>query len=403
MTLKRRIMMFEPCAYQWLVDKGSVMSIVRPGCDLGADYQEHLHYVFPYDLDDGVHAVTDRCTVHSFAKGKGYLGFVANAIRVWWKASQLVRREKIDVVMSADPYVGAVIANCVAIATGRPSAVGIAGEHDVIFRETGKMVNPALKFRWFENLVMWIGLKMTDMIIMYVDAYRPYAMAHGGDPKKMVLCQVGAPDRFFIPAAERGKPSKDWRRRPGDKLIAYTGRVDNRKYADHLLRIYQKIVQRRDDVTCLFIGDGPDAKWIREELDDMALSDRIIVTGFLPNEEVWKILPTLDVYIAVLAGLALIEAAAVECPIVAYDTDWHPEIIKHEVNGLLVPFQDYDAYADAICRLLDDEPLRKKLGQAARRQALKRHTAAVVMKTWQHFYEQLIAGKRAPFEPYPEA
>lgn len=393
--------MFDPCQFHLLEKKGTVSSLQRPGADLGPEYLEHLHYVFAFDVEDAVRTPLDRCSVHSFNKGAGLLGHLSAAWRCLRYCVRFVKTAGIDIVMTVDPYAGGIVALLVARLTGTPFVVGVQGEYDVIYRETGKLINPALKFRWLENLLANITISNADMVIVYVDAYRKYAFDHGADPRRTVTCRVGCDDSNFIPVAERGAPVKDWRRRPSDKLIAYTGRIDKRKYADHLLQIYLKVCALRDDVTCLFIGDGPDRPWIEEEVRKAGLEDRILFTGFIPNDEVWKMLRTFDVYVAVLAGLALIEAGCAEVAIVAYDTDWHSEFVHDGETGLLVPFKDTEAYARRIVEILDDEPRRRRLGKAAREYAYNTHRARVIMDTFIHYYETLIAaGGRPPYRLY---
>jgi glycosyltransferase involved in cell wall biosynthesis len=62
----------------------------------------------------------------------------------------------------------------------------------------------------------------------------------------------------------------------------------------------------------------------------------------------------------------LIEAAACARPIITTDTAGCREITQHEVNGLLFPPHDVDALVNALTRLLDDAPLRQRMGEAGR-------------------------------------
>jgi len=63
---------------------------------------------------------------------------------------------------------------------------------------------------------------------------------------------------------------------------------------------------------------------------------------------------------------SLLEAAACARPIIASDMPGCTEIVKHEVNGLLVPPRSPERLADAIVRLADDAQLRRKMGLAGR-------------------------------------
>ena len=78
-----------------------------------------------------------------------------------------------------------------------------------------------------------------------------------------------------------------------------------------------------------------------------------------------------SVIAAPLAGLALVEGALSGTPIVAYDYEWHSELIRTDETGILVPHRDTDAMAAAICALLDDSERGEDLGERARARVLE--------------------------------
>ncbi len=59
---------------------------------------------------------------------------------------------------------------------------------------------------------------------------------------------------------------------------------------------------------------------------------------------------------------SLLEAMAGGLPVIATEVGGTPEVVQHEVNGLLVPVKDPQALAQALIRLLADPALAKKLG-----------------------------------------
>ena len=97
------------------------------------------------------------------------------------------------------------------------------------------------------------------------------------------------------------------------------------------------------------------------------IADRFLFAGF--REDVRYALKDFNIHVLPsyqeAFGRAIIEAMALELPVVASRVGGIPEIITHNVNGLLVPPGDADALAEQIGRLVDSPKLRSKLGEAA--------------------------------------
>lgn len=90
-----------------------------------------------------------------------------------------------------------------------------------------------------------------------------------------------------------------------------------------------------------------------------------------------------------LFGLALVEAMACGCPVVASDAASLPEIVEHEVSGLLVPPNDPAAIGRALVRLRDDPALWRRLAAGARRRVEERFT-------WRQVVERCLAAYAEP-------
>ena len=88
----------------------------------------------------------------------------------------------------------------------------------------------------------------------------------------------------------------------------------------------------------------------------------------------------------------LIEAASCGRAIVTTDAPGCREIVRHGVNGLLVPIRDAAALADAIRTLLDDPALRARMGKAGREIVKKEFTVEAVVEATLDVYENLLQG-----------
>lgn len=87
----------------------------------------------------------------------------------------------------------------------------------------------------------------------------------------------------------------------------------------------------------------------------------------------------------------LIEAAASGRPLVASDVPGCREIVRHGVNGLLVPARDARALADALRRLIDDADLRGRMGREGRELAVREFSLEKVIDETLAVYRDLLS------------
>jgi glycosyltransferase involved in cell wall biosynthesis len=161
-------------------------------------------------------------------------------------------------------------------------------------------------------------------------------------------------------------------------FILGLGTLQPRKNFDGLIQAYQRVLAARSsehsisDLALVIVGGKG---WLYEETlalaERLGLSERVHFIGFVSDED----LPSLYSLASVLAfpswyegfGLPVLEAMACGIPVVAADNSSLPEVVGEA--GLMVSAGDVDALADALVRLLSDEPLRAHLVAAGREQA----------------------------------
>src|SRR5574340_951244 len=119
------------------------------------------------------------------------------------------------------------------------------------------------------------------------------------------------------------------------------------------------------------VGEGSEGPRLRAKAQELGLADRVIFTG--ERSDIPELLSAFDVFALSCDtegfGLAALEAMAAGLPIVATRVGALPELIQEGVNGLLVPPGEAPALAEALLRLLREEALAGRLGQAARARA----------------------------------
>jgi glycosyltransferase involved in cell wall biosynthesis len=151
-------------------------------------------------------------------------------------------------------------------------------------------------------------------------------------------------------------------------VIAVVGRLFPNKRQAMLIGLMPAVLQACPGAVLLVVGDGAERPDCEAEVRRLGLGGVVRLLGQRPD--VTDLLAAADL-LALPSGseglpYALIEAAALALPAVACATGGVPEIVRHEVTGLLVPPDDAHGFARAIIRVLRDPVLARRLGTAAR-------------------------------------
>ncbi len=147
-------------------------------------------------------------------------------------------------------------------------------------------------------------------------------------------------------------------------------------------------------VTLALVGAGPDPEL--RALAEAAPRHTVRMVPFRPD-----VVPFYRLFSAVVLpsrgeGLsqALLEAMALGLPVIASRAGGNVDLLTDGVDGLLVPPRDPAAFADALARLLADDALRRRLGDAARRTARERFTMARTAALTEAAYRAALARRR---------
>lgn len=190
---------------------------------------------------------------------------------------------------------------------------------------------------------------------------------------------------------------------PDEILIGWVGRLDRKKRVEDLVAAALRIAPVHPKARFLIVG-GPDA-FMPEYADDLRrmaepLGRRAIFTG--DRKDVPDLLAAMDIFCWLSRGEGMphviAEAGAAGLPVIATPDNGALQQIADGVSGIFVPHEDPAAVADAIARLLDDAPLRQRLGTALRDHVHAAYSAQVVVPQWQALIDTVLA-ERQPAPP----
>jgi glycosyltransferase involved in cell wall biosynthesis len=193
---------------------------------------------------------------------------------------------------------------------------------------------------------------------------------------------------------------------PQRKVLLAVGRLSPEKNFDMLVDVFARLASRHPDWDLVILGEGPERRMLELRIRDAALVTRVLMPGIAGNVGEWHARADLYVMTSRFEGFpnALAEALAHGLPAVSFDCDTGPrDIIRHGVDGLLVPPQDAPGLEHALDRLMEDTRLRAEMACLAA-DARRRFSIEKIAAMWEELFNSLSGtGRVADAMPGPAA
>jgi len=255
---------------------------------------------------------------------------------------------------------------------------------------------PAVISRRVDNPESTLAVKLKyglyDHVITISDGIRQVLLSEGM-PAARVSCVRSALD----PSPYLHDYDKAGFRRalglPEDTLVAgIVAQLIERKGHRHLLAALPDVLQRHPGLQVLVFGRGPLERALHDAVDAQGLSSHVRFMGFVDDLPAQLGCLDLLVHPADMEGLgvSLLQASAAQVPIIACRAGGMPEAVRDGVNGLLIDVGDVPALTDTMNRLLDDAPMRERLGHAGRQLVLDEFSVDVMCEGNLAIYTQVL-------------
>lgn len=175
------------------------------------------------------------------------------------------------------------------------------------------------------------------------------------------------------------------------KVLLAVGRLSGQKNYEVLIDVFFRLAQRHSDWDLVILGDGPDRPALQSQMQSAKLDGRVHLPGFAGNVGEWYERADLYVMSSHYEGFpnALAEAMAHGLPAVSFDCHSGPrDIIRHEVDGLLVPPGNAVGLESALDRLMGDSALRAQFAARAV-EARERFAMARIAGMWEELFGEV--------------
>jgi rhamnosyl/mannosyltransferase len=297
-----------------------------------------------------------------------------------------VRRQAYDIVHVhlPDPMAAA------AVWAARPRGRLVVHWHSDVVRQRRALA-------LYEPLQNWL-LDRADGIVATSEAYARSSPALRVRQSKVSVVPIGMSDNH---AKVMPRLVADIRARFGRRwLVMALGRMTYYKGFDVLIEAARLLPE---DCAVVIGGEGDLLDEFRRQVASAGLAGRVHLPGHLPDDHLASYLQACDVFCmpstlrAEAYGVAMVEAMMMARPVVASDIEGSgvPWVNQDGRTGFNVEVGNPAALAGAIRRLLDDEALRSRLGEQARRRYEEEFTAATMTQRMLALYRRLSLPTRA--------
>lgn len=206
----------------------------------------------------------------------------------------------------------------------------------------------ALVWTYLRNM-----LKRPEVVIAPSAPVRQELEEHGVEMKACEVVPTGVDCKRFTPE-NYDKKFLDRFGFGGKRVLLHVGRLSMEKRLEIVLEAMARLSTKVPDLRLLVVGAGPAMESYKKEVSKLGLSDRVVFTGFLPDEELPVAYASCEALVISSTfetqGLVVLEALASGTPVVGIRYRAIPEFVHEGKNGCLF---ESDSCAEAIMRCLD--------------------------------------------------
>lgn len=175
------------------------------------------------------------------------------------------------------------------------------------------------------------------------------------------------------------------------KWIVTAAQLVHRKGFDYLCEVAGKVLPKHPDWKWLILGEGPERERILTYCREHSLEQQLVPEGLVEHVEKYLVRAGIFVLTSREEGLpmCLLEARTYGVPSVSFDIPTGPrDIILDGVNGFLIPPFDTREMAARLEQLMEDEALRQRMGDEAKKN-LKDFMLPNIVRQWSELIEEI--------------
>lgn len=365
-------------------------------------YFQHCYFIYYLADEPDTISYSDKITIFDFRSMKStklktfhflFLSWIFQEVLFLIFSYRLIRKKGVTLIQANDPYIQGLHALLLSFATKVPYVVKIMCDYDHYFQKFKRPSFPILRYRWIEKGIERLVYYFADGITAWNENYMHYAFQSGARKEISVIVPTLVDIRFFegntddtlslVPFSLKEHP-----------VLFYLGRMSWDKYCLDLIDCLEQVVKIHPEVKLVVLGDGELRKEFESKAREKGVWENIYLPGIQTVAQIIAWVRASKAMLATHAGFSLIEMGALGIPVVAYDYEWHPEMIKDGETGLLIPFRNTEAMARAVVEILENPSQAEKMAKRLQQLVFAQHHPEIVQKKMADYFHLLQKRQR---------
>ena len=189
-----------------------------------------------------------------------------------------------------------------------------------------------------------------------------------------------------------------------DRIVLFVGRIAREKNLDFILKAFAHLQSKLKNVTLIMVGDGPEMKEFLHLASHLKVSDRVVMTGYMPRSEIVEYYRQSDVFafasVTETQGLVVLEALAAGLPVVAVAKEGVADVLKNGVGCLLIDDVQLETFVDRLLKILENPELSMKMSKDGMNYVLEHWSMNTMAYRLDEIYKEVVKSSKKRRKKY---